>query len=169
MKTPLVSPRLLHRWGLAQTLPLWYSVKSMRPFSLSVSLSSFGWGEWHLSGFFTVRAIKSCPFLRFLFVLYPHVLGHFKILSDFFTKSYTICTNVTVSVFYSTKCIIWEILHRLTPRSARRDHTSASYGRSNSTVITISTLNWLAMPEEGCGRGGSLRLCTTDFHPCFIQ
>ena len=37
----------------------------------------------------------------------------------FFTKSYTIRTNMIDSVFYSTKCIIWEILRRMTPRSAR--------------------------------------------------
>jgi hypothetical protein len=62
-------------------------VESTHPFSLPVNLTSFGWGEWHLSGFFTVRAaIKSCPFLRFLFVLSPHVAGHFEILSDFFHK-----------------------------------------------------------------------------------
>jgi hypothetical protein len=74
------------------------------------------------------------PVSCFLFVLSPHVAGHCEILSDiFFTKFYAIRTNITDSVFYSTKCIIWEILRRLTPRSARRDHASASYGRSNLT------------------------------------
>jgi len=60
-------------------------------------------------------------------------------------------------------------LRRLTPTSARRDHASASYGRSKLTVIAISTLKYLATPEEGRGRGGSLRLRTTNFHPCSIQ
>jgi hypothetical protein len=58
--------------------------ESTHLFSLPVSLSSFGWGEWHLSGFFTERAAKSCPFLLCLFVLSPHVAGHFEILSNFF-------------------------------------------------------------------------------------
>jgi len=87
----------------------------------------------------------------------------------FFTESYTICTNMTDSVFYAIKCIIWEILRRLTTRSARRDHTSASYGRSKLTVVAISTLKYPATPEEGRGREGSLRLRTTNFHPCAIQ
>ena len=76
---------------------------------------SLGWGEWHLSGFFTVRAaVKSCLFLRFLFVLSPHVARHFEILSDFFfTKSYTILTNMAHSLFYSTKCDSVEITNKM--------------------------------------------------------
>jgi len=61
-------------------------------------------------------------FRLFLFILSPHVAGHFEILSDFFfTKSRKIRTNMTDSVFYSSKCIIREILRRLIPRSAGRD------------------------------------------------
>jgi len=64
--------------------------------------------------------------------------------------SYTVRTNMTDSVFYSTKCIIWEILRRLTPRSARRDNASASYGRSKLTVVAISTFK---LVSDAWGRG----------------
>jgi hypothetical protein len=36
-------------------------------------------------------------------------------------------------------------------------------------VVAILTLKYLATPEEGRGRMGSLRLCTTNFHHCSIQ
>jgi hypothetical protein len=61
-------------------------VESTQPLSLPVSLSSFGWDEWHLCGSFTVRVIKSCSFPRFSFLLSPHVAGHFESLPNFFYK-----------------------------------------------------------------------------------
>ena len=60
-------------------------------------------------------------FFKFCFVLSARVAGHFEIFvctfctcsgtfrnffHFFFTKSYTVLTNMTNSVFYSTKCII---------------------------------------------------------------
>ena len=59
--------------------------------------------------------------------------------------------RTTDSILYSTKCIIWEILCRLTPRSACRDHASASYGRSKSTVVDLKIVS---DPWGGVGRGG---------------
>jgi len=60
-------------------------------------------------------------------------------------------------------------LRRLTTRLEQRDHASDCYDRSNLIVVAISTLKYLATREERGGRGGSLRLRTTNFHPCCIQ
>jgi hypothetical protein len=121
--------------------------------------------------FFTVRmSCQVVPVSSIFVCTFSTCSGTFpKFCPNSFTKSYTIRTNMTNSVFYSTRCIIWEILLWLTPRSARRDHASASYGRSNLTVVTISTLNCLATPEEGRERRRLLPLRTTNFHLCSIQ
>ena len=89
-------------------------VESTQPFSLPVSLSSFGCGEWHLSGFFMERATKSCLFLRFLFVLSPHVAGHFETLSDFilhsptqFAQTWQFQYFIPLSILFERFCVDW--------------------------------------------------------------
>jgi len=62
-----------------------------------------------------------------------------------------------------------EILRRLIPRSTRRNHASASYGRSNLNVVAISTLKYLATPEQGRARRVRRDCAQQPFHPCSIQ
>jgi hypothetical protein len=58
-------------------------VETAKSFSLPVSLSSFGWGKWHLSRFSMFRTIESWPFLWVLVVFSPHTARHYEILTDF--------------------------------------------------------------------------------------
>jgi len=70
----------------------------------------------------------------------------------FFTKFHTIRTNMTDSLFYSTKCIISQILRRLAPRSARRDLTCARYGRSDCRRdfdLKLASDAWEGARERG--------------------
>jgi len=110
------SPTKFHRRNLAQMRPHWYSAGREHASVFSpYKPCSFGWGEWHLSGFFTVRSCCQVVPVSSIFVCtFSTCCGTFRNSVRFFSQSPTqfaqmwqIQYFIPLSVLVERFCVDW--------------------------------------------------------------